>query len=204
MNRLDSTGYSSSCEESHSGCSSEEWDRGSEDTEAGVMLEITIPDKSLETEKAGHCSRTVLSVCPLREAGAVFTLRLATSHHSFSLRRSVATRSTEDFYQLRSWLSDHSHHHPALSVPSLPPRLVMTLLSQARQAQVLARFTQELLSTRGYLSSKALHLFLQTGLSIEMIGLNLQGLRDDDVPSYPLVDKRNNSRNGFSQIFGDL
>ena len=99
----------------------------------------------------------------------------------------------------------------------------MTLLSSPRQAEVLARlvhflltqfgifttffisrFTQELLSTRGYLSSKALHLFLQTGLSIENIGLNLQGLRDDDVPSYPLVDKRNNSRNGFSQIFGDL
>ena len=67
-----------------------------------------------------------------------------------------------------------------------------------------SRFTQELLTHRGYLSSKALHLFLQTGLSIENIGLNLKGLRDDDVPSYPLVDKRNNSRNGFSQIFGDL
>ena len=90
----------------------------------------------------------------------MFTLRLATSHHSFSLRRSVATRSTEDFYQLRvreeitlylykheiniiqSWLSDHSHHHPSLSVPSLPPRLVMTLLSSPRQAQVLARLVQ--------------------------------------------------------------
>ena len=46
----------------HSGCSGEEWDRGSEDTEAGVMLEVTIPDKSLETEEAGHCTRTVLSV----------------------------------------------------------------------------------------------------------------------------------------------
>ena len=45
------------------------------------------------------CNNT--QVCPLREAGSVFTLRLATSHHSFSLRRSVATRSTEDFYQLR-------------------------------------------------------------------------------------------------------
>ena len=68
----------------------------------------------------------------------------------------------------------------------------------------ISRFTHELLSTREYLSSKALHLFLQTGLSIQKISLNIQGLRDDDVPSFPLVDKRNNSRNGFSQIFGDL
>ena len=67
-----------------------------------------------------------------------------------------------------------------------------------------SRFTHELRSTREYLSSKALHLFLQTGLSIQKISLNIQGLRDDDVPSFPLVDKRNNSRNGFSQIFGDL
>ena len=31
----------------------------------------------------------------------MFTLRLATSHHSFSLGRSVATRSAEAFYQLQ-------------------------------------------------------------------------------------------------------
>ena len=44
-----------------SSCSGEEWDRGSEDSEAGVILEVAIPDMRLETE-AGHCSRTVLSV----------------------------------------------------------------------------------------------------------------------------------------------
>ena len=101
----------------------------------------------------------------------------------------------------QAWLGDH---HPYLSPPSLPPRLVLSLLPRARQAEVLARFTQQLLSTREYLSSKALHLFLQTGLTIEKIRLNIQGLRDDDVPTFPLVDKRNNSRNGFSEIFGDL
>ena len=88
---------------------------------------------------------------------------------------------------LQSWLADH---HPYLSPPSLPPRLVLTLLPRPRQAAVLARFTQQLLSVREYLSSKALHLFLQTGLSIEKIRLNIMGLRDDDVPSNPLVDKR--------------
>ena len=102
---------------------------------------------------------------------------------------------------LQGWLADH---HPYSSPPSLPPRLVLALLSRSRQAQVLARFMEQLLSAREFLSSKALHLFLQTGLSLEKIRLNIQGLRDDDVPTYPLVDKRNNSRNGFLQIFGDL
>ena len=66
----------------------------------------------------------------------------------------------------------------------------MLTLLPGPERPVLARFTQQLLSVREYLSSKALHLFLQTGLSIEKIRLNIMGLRDDDVPSNPLVDKR--------------
>ena len=57
-------------------------------------------DWDLEAE-AGHSSRTVLEVSPLGEEGPEFTLRLATSHHSFSLGRSVVTRSAEAFYQLQ-------------------------------------------------------------------------------------------------------
>ena len=52
MQRLDSTGHSSLDDS----CSGEDWD-----TEAGVMLEVPIPDMRLEAE-AGHCSRTVLEV----------------------------------------------------------------------------------------------------------------------------------------------
>ena len=52
MQRLDSTGHSSLDDS----CSGEDWD-----TEAGVMLEVAIPDMRLEAE-AGHCSRTVLEV----------------------------------------------------------------------------------------------------------------------------------------------
>ena len=100
--------------------------------------------------------------------------------------------------------SQLSAHHPHLRVPGLPPRLLLHLLPRARQAASLATFLQQVLSTREYLSNKAVHLFLQTQLSLEKIKLNIEGLRDDDVPSFPLVDKRNNSKNGFSQIFGDL
>ena len=47
MQRLDSTGHSSLDDS----CSGEDWD-----TEAGVMLEVAIPDMRLEAE-FGHCSR---------------------------------------------------------------------------------------------------------------------------------------------------
>jgi len=57
------------------------------------------------------------------------------------------------------------------------------------------------ISTREHLSNRALHLFLQTNLSLEDIKLNIEGLRDDDVPDFPLVDKRNNSKGGFAEIF---
>ena len=52
MHRLDSTGHSSLDDS----CSGEDWD-----TEAGVMLEVAIPDMRLEAED-GLCSRTVLEV----------------------------------------------------------------------------------------------------------------------------------------------
>ena len=66
------------------------------------------------------------------------------------------------------------------------------------------RYDLQVLSTPEYLSNKAVHLFLQTGLSVDKIRLNIEGLRDDDVPAFPIVDKRTNSRNGFSEIFGDF
>ena len=93
MQHLDSEGLASH-DDSYS--SAEDWDLEAE----GVMLEVAIPDMRLEAE-AGLRSRTMLEVSPLGEAGPVFTIRLATSHHSFSLGRSVATRSAEAFYQLQ-------------------------------------------------------------------------------------------------------
>ena len=93
MQHLDSEGLPCHDDSYSSG---EDWDPEAE----GVMLEVAIPDMRLEAE-AGHRSRTILEVSPLGEAGSVFTLRLATSHHSFSLGRSVATRSAEAFYQLQ-------------------------------------------------------------------------------------------------------
>ena len=51
-----------------------------------------------------------------------------------------------------------------------------------------------MLTTPEFLSSRAVHLYLQTSLSLHQIEENLAGLRDDEVASFPLVDKRENSR----------
>ena len=104
MQRLDSECLVSSDDSYSSG---EDWDLEAD----GVMLEVAIPDVRLEAE-AGHGSRTVLEVSPLGEEGSVFTLRLATSHHSFSLGRSVVTRSIEAFYQLQVHITTLATHLP--------------------------------------------------------------------------------------------
>jgi hypothetical protein len=36
---------------------------------------------------------------------------------------------------------------------------------------------------------------------LERIQQNLDGVRDDDVTTNPLVDRRSNSKNGFNLIF---
>jgi len=84
---------------------------------------------------------------------------------------------------------------------SLPNRLLFYLCSSQRQCDILATFLRDVIAIKEHRANRALHLFLQTNLSLEDIKLNIEGLRDDDVPDFPLVDKRDNSRNGFSQIF---
>ena len=61
------------------------------------------------------------------------------------------------------------------------------------------------LSLRELLSNKALHLYLQSRLSMEKIKLNVDGKRDDDVAlavSDIIRDERNIAREGFGVLFG--
>jgi len=203
MLRLDSTGVHDSHDTSYS-CSEAE-DPAQE--EAGVMLEVAIPDGRMEVAYSDlenmKVSRSLVSVSVLDTGNGEtqFSVRFASNHHSFSLARSVTIRNTEAFYFLQRCLSSM---HPYRRVPALPPRLLLCLSSTQKQCDTLARWLQQVLSTPEYLSNKAVHLFLQTGLSVDKIRLNIEGLRDDDVPAFPIVDKRTNSRNGFSEIFGDF
>ena len=65
---------------------------------------------------------------------------------------------------------------------------------------------RQVLSLRELLSNKALHLYLQSRLSMEKIKLNVDGKRDDDVAlavTDIIRDERNIAREGFGVLFGD-
>ena len=218
MNRLDSTGCScsnlSQLDDSYT--STEDWQE-----DIGASLDLELPDGRL------NCvvSRVRVTVSPLDQAlRDDFTVRLATNHYSFTLGRSVAIRSFTAFLFLEVTnysdlmelmnCSDRSNHieemifqeslrelNPYVCRPSLPNRFLFSMFSSQRQCDILAKFLADVIATKEHRANRALHLFLQTDLSLEDIRLNIEGLRNDDVPDFPLVDKRNNSRNGFSQIF---
>ena len=159
---------------------------------------------------------TVLRVEPL--TAALLTIRLASPHHAFSLARSVTTRQPGSVFWLRERLASHD---PYCHTPALPPSLLFTLLpshtqvrlleglfkikfllhnplslshSPFHQIEAVADFLAGVLTTPEFLSSRAVHLYLQTSLTLHQIEENLAGLRDDEVASFPLVDKRENSR----------
>jgi len=193
MDRLDSTGFSfsgSDCQLDESYCSIDE---SLEDV--GSTLDLELPDGRINS--SGWC-RVRLSVSPLLWQRDHFKVRLATNHYSFTLGRSVTIRTFKSFIYIQNSLRELS---PYAAIPSLPSRFTFCLYSTQRQCELLAVFLREVISTREHLSNRALHLFLQTNLSLEDIKLNIQGLRDDDVPDFPLVDKRNNSKGGFAEIF---
>ena len=213
MNRLDSEGLSvsfSSCSLSQlddSYCSSDDYLE-----ETGATIDLELPDGTKEVE----VSRLLLSVGPVEGLKDHFTVRLATNHYSFTLGRSVAIRSYNSFLYIQVTLPPSGHPTPNLSNsfqkslgelnpyalrPSLPNRLIFYLQSAQRQCEILATFLRDVIAIKEHRANRALHLFLQTDLSLEDIKLNIDGLRDYDVPNFPLVDKRENSRNGFSQIF---
>ena len=69
----------------------------------------------------------------------------------------------------------------------------------------LATFLAGVLKEKELLASKALHLFLQTQLSIDKIIDNMEGRRDDEVvveKSKIVKDERSNAKDGFGGVFG--
>merc|ERR1712226_1121574 len=163
--------------------------------EGDVEISFQLEDVRMDRES----SLMVLKVSPI-SGQDVYLVKLTTAHHAFSLHGSVTCRTLADFYWLQKTLAAH---HPYQSVPSLPLRPFVHLTSPARVAARLAAFLAAVLGQREYLCDKALHLLLQTSLSVQRIQRNLEGLVDDDVhqPDH-LVDDRTNSRSGFQQIFG--
>eukprot|EP00092_Neocalanus_flemingeri_P041088 GFUD01044745.1.p1 GENE.GFUD01044745.1~~GFUD01044745.1.p1 ORF type:complete len:183 (+),score=58.34 GFUD01044745.1:75-551(+) len=147
---------------------------------------------------------TFISVCPVPGDSQMFYIRLQSSHYSFSSDRSCIIRSVRSFYQVRSILKSH---HPYLTMPSLPMLPSLWICSYHTISLQLVTFLSTVVAERELLSNKALHLFLQTELSMEKIKDNLEGKRDDEVlvPKSKIVkDERNNTKEGFGALFGNV
>jgi len=168
--------------------------------EHGVTLPIQLADGRMDTPEKS----SFLSIYPVPGDSQMFYIRLKTSHYSFSIKKSCVTRSCSSFYELRSILKSH---HPQLTIPSLPMQPSLWVYSYNTISLSLATFLAGVMAERQLLSNKALHLFLQTQLSIEKIIENMEGKRDDEVVVAKckiVKDDRNNAKEGFGGLFGSV
>ena len=84
---------------------------------------------------------------------------------------------------------------------------IATFLSEVIKIIVnfLNWFFIKIIKQRELLSNKAVHLFLQSTLSVSSIRDNVEGRRDDEVavdPREVIKDDRMISREGFGSLFG--
>ena len=98
-------------------------------------------------------------------------------------------------------------YHPYLTIPSLPLQASLLVYSYHTISSHLATFLAGVLAEKQLLSNKALHLFLQTQITMEKIMENMEGKRDDEVvvaKSKIIKDDRNNAKEGFGSLFGSV
>jgi len=162
----------------------------------------TVPVQIVDGRLNSVAQASLVEVYPVPSDRSMYYVRLRTDHYSFSIRSSCVTRSPAMFYQFRSILRSH---HPDLAIPRLPLQPALWVSSYQSVSLQLASFLAQLLTIKELLSSKALHLFLQSQLSMQTIKANMEGRRDDEVvvPISDLVkDERNNTKEGFGGLFG--
>jgi len=145
-----------------------------DDGEEDEVDTIKIVNPPVESQK----ENTRVSIRPLPGRRNEFTVDFSTRHYAFSCCRSQTVRSLESFYQLHTILKTC---HLYAAIPSLPLKPILWVTRSASQAKELAVYLSQVLQDKQLLSNKALHLFLQTRLSMEVIRDNLEGLRDDEV-----------------------
>lgn len=120
---------------------------------------------------------------PFRPSHTTFCIQIKTNHPSFSLPYSEVRRSYSEFKWLRKVLQ---RHHPENEVTAIPSVGFLTwnkftpeFLESRRLG--LEAFLNNVIDVPVYLGEKALHLFIQTGLSTKDIELNLLGKRNDQI-----------------------
>ena len=92
-------------------------------------------------------------------------------------------------------------------MPRLPTLPSLWISSYHNISIQLVNFLARVVAEKELLSNKALHLFLQTQLTMEKINDNIEGKRDDEVliPKNKIFkDDRNNAKDGFCALFGSM
>lgn len=124
------------------------------------------------------------------ERYTTYEISLKSSDICFSLASSSVRRRFSDFVLLQKMLR---LQHPNVSSPSLPSRNLFrsrfTVEFIEQRGKQLEKFLQQLLEVPLYLSSKGLHLFLQSNLSMAEIEAQVSGV----VPPVTIEKEENPS-----------
>lgn len=108
-----------------------------------------------------------------------FEITLKTNSKAFTLHKSSVRRRYSDFVWLRNWLSENNEGFSSIrKTPSLPPKKLIGRFEKdfiETRMRGLQRFLRKVLEHNVFLSDKALHLFLQSNLSVEQMENYLTG-----------------------------
>ena len=140
------------------------------DTTTKKVQEVTVVEVrnplTYENTKLGGKSYTAFEVC------------IKTTNKAFIISPSFVRRRYSDFVWLRAWLQKNNGGFSNRKTPSLPPKkLVRRFDTEFLQQRMkgLQKFLRKVIEQNVYLSDKALHLFLQSEMSVKEIENYLSG-----------------------------
>ncbi|XP_065072001.1 sorting nexin-10A-like [Rhopilema esculentum] len=129
-----------------------------------------------------------------------FEICLKSNSKAFTIGRSSVRRRYSDFVWLRNWLSENNEGFSSIrKTPSLPPKKLIGRFEVEfiqNRMKGLQRFLRKVIEQNVFLSDKALHLFLQSNLSVKQIENYLTGKPVDDndcVTTQKIMNDNGNS-----------
>jgi hypothetical protein len=140
-------------------------------TELGEEVEIDIEYE----EDLNIRYQLVLRVDTVEQDPSLYCMKISTNHPFFKLQKSCVLRSFSSFYFLEKLLLSSTHDIS----PMLPLKPLLWKSSQKTKLQQLTNLLFQVLSNRDLVANMAVHLFLQTQLSMEIIKDNVEGRRHD-------------------------
>jgi len=107
-----------------------------------------------------------------------YEICIKTTSKAFMIPQSVVRRRYSDFVWLKSWLEKNNESFSDQKMPKLPPKKLIRKFDDEflnfRQ-KGLQKFLRKVIERNIFLSDKALHLFLQSGMPVKQIQDYLDG-----------------------------